>query len=144
MVFLSIQRQADWRFKARCNFTALPSKSARKRIVSISTALINKSARKKKVSIVLCSHRFGLYLYAGAGPQGLMAGSGPGVLEIKCPFNRGRPTAAAPPKQPPWYYMPQVCHLFTYHLYAVDHRLRQISFSLLAINGTERVPLLMV
>ncbi|BDA42985.1 hypothetical protein COCOBI_03-8780 [Coccomyxa sp. Obi] len=45
----------------------------------------------------------------GAGQQGVMAGgSGPGVLEIKCPFNRGRPTAAAPPKQPPWYYMPQV------------------------------------
>ncbi|CAL8467373.1 g6910 [Coccomyxa elongata] len=45
----------------------------------------------------------------GAGQQGVLAGgSGPGVLEIKCPFNRGRPTAAAPPKQPPWYYMPQV------------------------------------
>lgn len=96
MVFPSIQRQAAWRFKTRCNFTVL----------------LSKSACKRNVSILLCSHRFDLYLHAGAGPQGLMAGRGPGVLEIKCPFNRGRPTAAAPPKQPPWYYMPQVCHSF--------------------------------
>ena len=36
------------------------------------------------------------------------AGEGPGVLEIKCPFNRGRPQQGRPPAQPPWYYMPQV------------------------------------
>ena len=35
---------------------------------------------------------------------------GPGVLEIKCPFNRGQPESASVPILPPWYYMPQVCH----------------------------------
>ena len=33
---------------------------------------------------------------------------GPGVLEIKCPFNRGQPGGAVPPDVFPWYYMPQV------------------------------------
>ena len=37
-------------------------------------------------------------------------GSGPGVLEIKCPYNRGKPQQGRPPAQPPWYYMPQVVH----------------------------------
>ena len=35
---------------------------------------------------------------------GLPLGHGAGVLEIKCPFNRQE----APPRQPQWYYMPQV------------------------------------
>ena len=30
------------------------------------------------------------------------------MLEIKCPFNRGNPLAATPPREPAWYYMPQV------------------------------------
>ena len=46
-------------------------------------------------------------LVVGQG-VGLLAGEGPGVLEIKCPFNRGTPQNAAPPKLPQWYYMPQV------------------------------------
>lgn len=54
--------------------------------------------------------------YAGAGADGAVAGSGAGVLagagagvlEIKCPFNRGNPLAAMPPREPAWYYMPQV------------------------------------
>ncbi len=33
---------------------------------------------------------------------------GPGILEVKCPFNKGSPETAAPPRQPQWYYMPQV------------------------------------
>ena len=43
---------------------------------------------------------------AGADRSG--AADGPGVLEIKCPFNRGQPEGAAPPPVFPWYYMPQV------------------------------------
>ena len=39
---------------------------------------------------------------------GVFAGEGAGVLEIKCPFNRGEPNMATPPKLPQWYYMPQV------------------------------------
>ena len=38
-------------------------------------------------------------------------GNGPGILEIKCPFNKGSPALAQPPGQPQWYYMPQVCTL---------------------------------
>ena len=38
----------------------------------------------------------------------LGASMGPGVLEIKCPFNRGQPDSASVPSLPPWYYMPQV------------------------------------
>ena len=38
----------------------------------------------------------------------MLAGAGAGVLEIKCPFNRGSPEAATPPRAPAWYYMPQV------------------------------------
>ena len=39
---------------------------------------------------------------------GVIHGDGPGVLEVKCPFNRGNPSTASPPKLPQWYYMPQV------------------------------------
>jgi len=35
-------------------------------------------------------------------------GEGPGVLEIKCPYNKGRPEAARPYTAAPWYYMAQV------------------------------------
>ena len=35
-------------------------------------------------------------------------GSGPGILEIKCPFNKGRPELAVPPSRAIWYYMPQM------------------------------------
>ena len=44
-----------------------------------------------------------------ASSDALAAGMGPGVLEIKCPFNRGQPESASVPSLPPWYYMPQVC-----------------------------------
>jgi hypothetical protein len=40
--------------------------------------------------------------------SGVIAGEGPGVLEIKCPFNKGDPNRAAPLKMAQWYYMPQV------------------------------------
>ena len=36
------------------------------------------------------------------------ASSGGGVLEIKCPFNRGSPREASPWRVPPHYYVPQV------------------------------------
>ena len=45
---------------------------------------------------------------SAASPDALAAGMGPGVLEIKCPFNRGQPESASVPSLPPWYYMPQV------------------------------------
>jgi uracil-DNA glycosylase len=52
-------------------------------------------------------------LWLGASPDGLIAppaagGHTPGVLEIKCPWNKGRPESATPYPGVPWYYMPQV------------------------------------
>jgi uracil-DNA glycosylase len=47
----------------------------------------------------------------GAGPGAGAEGSAempPGVLEIKCPFNKGKPLAAKPYPNVPWYYVPQV------------------------------------
>jgi putative phage-type endonuclease len=35
-------------------------------------------------------------------------GQGPGILEIKCPYNKGRPELAVPPQRAIWYYMPQL------------------------------------
>lgn len=59
-------------------------------------------------------------LWLGASPDGLIAapaaaapedgahGLPPGILEIKCPWNKGRPEQARPYPNVPWYYMPQV------------------------------------
>ncbi|KAK2076233.1 hypothetical protein QBZ16_001165 [Prototheca wickerhamii] len=49
--------------------------------------------------------------WIGASPDGLVEARGdaaPGLVEIKCPFNRGRPDLAVPPEHAIWYYMPQV------------------------------------
>ncbi len=58
--------------------------------------------------------------WLGASPDGLVAGLGlqdasaskgfstPGILEIKCPYNKGSPELAEPPKRAIWYYMPQI------------------------------------
>eukprot|EP00889_Picochlorum_renovo_P006072 jgi/Picre1/33102/NNA_008428.t1 len=58
--------------------------------------------------------------WLGASPDGLVAGLGlsmqdqdqdplgPGILEIKCPYNKGHPELATPPNRAIWYYMPQI------------------------------------
>ena len=61
--------------------------------------------------------------WLGASPDGLIASfevdsaaaaaprpavHGPGILEIKCPYNKGRPDLAEPPSRAIWYYMPQL------------------------------------
>ena len=66
------------------------------------------SAKQEK-AVLACARWLMLHTQPCAGGQeGVVGGIGPGVLEIKCPYNRGRPEQGAPPKQPPWYYMPQV------------------------------------
>ncbi len=40
--------------------------------------------------------------------QRLPAEEGPGILEIKCPYNKGNTTTARPYPEAPFYYMPQV------------------------------------
>ena len=54
-------------------------------------------------------------LWIGASPDGLIGtnaadidGELGGVLEIKCPFNKGSPLTAQPYAKVPWYYIPQV------------------------------------
>lgn len=54
-------------------------------------------------------------LWIGASPDGLIGtnaadvdGEPGGVLEIKCPFNKGSPETAKPYAKIPWYYVPQV------------------------------------
>ncbi|XP_027342425.1 uncharacterized protein LOC113855130 [Abrus precatorius] len=49
------------------------------------------------------------YDWLGASPDGVL-GCFPevGVLEVKCPYNRGKPEAGLPWSTMPFYYMPQV------------------------------------
>ena len=54
-------------------------------------------------------------LWIGASPDGLIGtnaadtdGGPGGVLEVKCPFNKGQPMSAKPYPTVPWYYIPQV------------------------------------
>lgn len=47
--------------------------------------------------------------WLGASPDGLLGCfPGGGVLEVKCPFNKGKPEKAQPWSTMPFYYMPQV------------------------------------
>lgn len=43
--------------------------------------------------------------WLGASPDGILAG---GILEVKCPYNKGKPERALPWSTMPFYYMPQV------------------------------------
>ena len=43
----------------------------------------------------------------------MLEGSGAGVLEIKCPYNRGEPFSAKPYPNAPWYYMAQVWNILS-------------------------------
>lgn len=47
--------------------------------------------------------------WLGASPDGIL-GCEPdgGILEVKCPFNKGKPELALPWRAMPYYYMPQV------------------------------------
>ncbi|KAK9863175.1 hypothetical protein WJX84_006084 [Apatococcus fuscideae] len=60
---------------------------------------------------------------ANSGGSQIPCGDGPGILEIKCPWNRGNIATARPYEYAPFYYMPQVqglmdmfdrewCHLY--------------------------------
>ncbi|KMZ57057.1 Exonuclease, phage-type [Zostera marina] len=44
--------------------------------------------------------------WLGGSPDGLLVNGG--ILEVKCPFNRGKPYAGHPWENVPYYYMPQV------------------------------------
>ncbi|KAF5746499.1 hypothetical protein HS088_TW06G00670 [Tripterygium wilfordii] len=54
-------------------------------------------------------HSAAQYDWLGASPDGLLdCYSGGGILEVKCPFNKGKPETAQPWSTVPFYYMPQV------------------------------------
>ncbi|XP_028788971.1 uncharacterized protein LOC114744999 isoform X1 [Neltuma alba] len=47
--------------------------------------------------------------WLGASPDGLLGCiPGGGILEVKCPYNKGKPETALPWSAMPFYYMPQV------------------------------------
>lgn len=47
--------------------------------------------------------------WIGASPDGLLGENpGGGVLEVKCPYNKGKPELALPWPSAPFYYMPQI------------------------------------
>lgn len=47
--------------------------------------------------------------WLGASPDGLLGCfQGGGILEVKCPFNKGKPELGLPWSTAPFYYMPQV------------------------------------
>lgn len=47
--------------------------------------------------------------WLGASPDGLVGfDRDGGILEVKCPYNNGRPEMGSPWKAAPYYYMPQV------------------------------------
>lgn len=52
------------------------------------------------------NERFG---WLGASPDGLLdCFPGGGILEVKCPYNKGKPETGLPWSSMPFYYMPQV------------------------------------
>ncbi|PIA51380.1 hypothetical protein AQUCO_01100301v1 [Aquilegia coerulea] len=49
------------------------------------------------------------FQWLGASPDGLLGGCpGGGILEVKCPYNKGKPELGLPWSTVPFYYMPQV------------------------------------
>ncbi|MQM07261.1 hypothetical protein Taro_040101 [Colocasia esculenta] len=54
-------------------------------------------------------HAEGRFGWLGASPDGIL-GCHPdgGILEVKCPYNKGKPDLALPWEVVPYYYMPQV------------------------------------
>ncbi|KAM7251642.1 hypothetical protein ACFE04_023525 [Oxalis oulophora] len=59
-------------------------------------------------------HPHEYFAWLGASPDGLLSASphddhdGGGILEVKCPFNKGKPHTARAWSTVPFYYMPQV------------------------------------
>ncbi|KAL8037866.1 hypothetical protein ABFX02_11G066200 [Erythranthe guttata] len=49
------------------------------------------------------------YHWIGASPDGILGPTpGGGILEVKCPYNKGKPETMLPWSSMPFYYMPQV------------------------------------
>ncbi|KAI7748880.1 hypothetical protein M8C21_032801 [Ambrosia artemisiifolia] len=60
-------------------------------------------------SLGFATHSEDKFDWIGASPDGLLGNfTNPGILEVKCPFNKGKPATAKPWSTMPFYYMPQV------------------------------------
>ncbi|KAK9060194.1 hypothetical protein SSX86_020898 [Deinandra increscens subsp. villosa] len=69
-----------------------------------------KNITGREVSLLgFATHSQNEFDWIGASPDGLL-GRFPnlGILEVKCPFNKGKPELALPWTSMPYYYMPQV------------------------------------
>lgn len=60
-------------------------------------------------SFGFATHSKEQFHWIGASPDGLLGCfPGGGILEVKCPYNKGKPETALPWSTMPFYYMPQV------------------------------------
>lgn len=69
-----------------------------------------KSITGREVSLLgFAIHAEEKFHWLGASPDGLLGCfPGGGILEVKCPYNKGKPEMGLPWKAMPYYYMPQV------------------------------------
>ncbi|XP_030527577.1 uncharacterized protein LOC115738914 [Rhodamnia argentea] len=69
-----------------------------------------KSITGREVSSMgFATHSGERFEWLGASPDGLLGCfPGGGILEVKCPYNKGKPEVALPWTTMPFYYMPQV------------------------------------
>ncbi|KAL7261274.1 hypothetical protein ACSBR1_006836 [Camellia fascicularis] len=69
-----------------------------------------KSITGRDVSLLgFATHSEERFDWIGASPDGLLGCfPGGGILEVKCPFNKGKPEMGLPWSTMPFYYMPQV------------------------------------
>lgn len=69
-----------------------------------------KSITGREVDLLgFATHTEEQFGWVGASPDGLLGSSTDGgILEVKCPYNKGKPELALPWSTLPFYYMPQV------------------------------------
>lgn len=69
-----------------------------------------KSITGRDVSLLgFATHSEQQFDWLGASPDGLLGCfQGGGILEVKCPYNKGKPEKGLPWSTMPFYYMPQV------------------------------------
>lgn len=59
-------------------------------------------------SLGFAVHSDSQYSWLGASPDGVLDDHEGGILEVKCPYNKGKPEDGVPWKVMPYYYMPQI------------------------------------
>lgn len=104
-----------WNEKVFASETQIPESSKRS---AMEWGVLNEAAAidqyknitgREVSSLGFAVHPKERYDWLGASPDGLL-GCFPegGILEVKCPYNKGKPETGLPWKTMPFYYMPQV------------------------------------